>query len=168
MLSWNSGGIEAPCRPMPAHLQPLGELEPIQRTLASLDVDRTDYRYHPATLRKAATADADEDAKKWLDLAIGIDYTARLLIQFALRSAAERAASQAEPWVELALDAGADEGPESIVVRFVRGDDEEGERDEDEPDAALLDKLSRLETFAKLASSLAHDLRASRGLDNHE
>lgn len=144
---------------LPVHLRPLEELEPIQRTLASLDVDRTDYRYYPEALRQAATADADEPAKQWLDLALGIDLTARLLIRFALRSAADRAASQAEPWVELALNAGADEGPESVVIRFVRVGDEEHESKEDERDDALTDRLSQLESFAELANLLARDLR---------
>lgn len=153
---------------LPSHLRPLGELEPIQRTLASLDVDRTDYRYHPPTLLKAATADADEDAKRWLDLALGIDYTARVLIQFALRTAAERAASQAEPWVELARDAGADEGPKSIVIRFVQGVDEEGKTAEDEQDRALMNTLSRLENFGRLATSLVSGVRKERGLENPE
>ena len=77
---------------LPNHLRPFGELEPIQRTLASLDVDGTDYRYHPTILHEAATADAEDDAKQWLELAIGLDYSARLLIQSALRSALRGAA----------------------------------------------------------------------------
>lgn len=152
----------------PAHLRPLAALEPIQRTLASLDVDRTDYRYHPVALREAATADADEPAKKWLDLAIGIDYTARLLLQLALRSAADRAASESEPWVELAREAGAEEGPETFVIRFVRSTDEIGEADGDKDKAALLDKVSRLEKFAKIATSLARDLRGELSHGNTE
>jgi hypothetical protein len=153
---------------LPTHLRPLGELEPIQRTLALLDVDRTDFRYYPAALREAATADADEAAKQWLKLAIGIDYSARLLIGFALRSAADRAASQVEPWVELALQAGVDEGPESFIVRFIRGADEESDLDEDEQDAALLNKASKLESFAELASVLAHSLRGELSPEHSE
>lgn len=137
---------------------PLEELEPVVRTLASLDVDRTKYRYFPEALREAATADTDEITKRWLDLAIGLDYTARLLIQFALRSAAHRAASRAESWIELAQQAGADEGAERGVVRFVLGDDEGGKANEDQ-NADLRDKLSRLESLAELATALATDLR---------
>jgi hypothetical protein len=144
---------------LPDHLRPLGELEPVIRTLASLDVERTDHRYYPQALREAATADVDETTKQWLELAIGLDYSARLLIQFALRSAAQKAASKAESWVELAQQAGADEGAEGPVIRFILGQDEEGETDEDQQ-AALRDKLSRLENFATLAASLATDLRA--------
>jgi hypothetical protein len=164
---------------LPGHLRPLGELEPILRTLALLDVDRTDFRYSPAVLREAATADAAEDCKRWLEIAIELDYSARLLIQFALRFAAHRAATEAEPWVQLALQAGADEGAESATVRFVlEGDEESGalESDQDEDNraaesdqgAALLGKLSRLETFAKLANLLVTDLRAKLNLNSAE
>lgn len=145
---------------LPSHLRPLGELEPVLRTLVSLDVDRTDYRYYPQALREAATADADEATKQWLDLAIGLDYTARLLIQFALRSAAHHAASQAEPWVELARQAGADNGTEEIVIKFIlRGDETEVEGG-NKQNNALRDKLERLKAFSELALSVANDYQA--------
>jgi hypothetical protein len=149
---------------LPSRLRLFRELEPIQRTLAVLDVCSRDHRYYPAVLREAATADADDDAKEWLELAIGLDYSARLLIQFALRSAAHRAASQAAPWVELALKAGADEDAESAIVKFVREVDGDDEIDETAPSAALLEKLSRLESYARLALMLAKDLRDESGL----
>jgi hypothetical protein len=69
---------------LPDQIRPLRDLEPVLRTLASLDVDQTQYRYYPEVLREAGMADADEDAQKWLKLAKGLDYSAGLLIQFAL------------------------------------------------------------------------------------
>lgn len=147
---------------LPSHLRPLGELEPALRTLASLDVDQTDYRYYPQALRAAATADADEATKQWLELALGLDYSARLLIQFALRSAAHRAASNADPWVELAREAGADEGIERTIVKIILVADEVGDAGENEQDAALRDRISRLESLASLANTLARDLRGTR------
>lgn len=148
---------------IPRHLRPLGELEPVLRVLASLDVEQIDYRYYPQALREAATADVDEETKQWLDLAMGIDYTARLLIQFALRSASHQAASKAEPWVELARQAGAEEGAERPIVKLILGNNEAGETDKHKQDAALIDKLSRLEGLADLASHLASELRAELG-----
>ncbi|WP_200384857.1 AVAST type 3 anti-phage proein Avs3b [Rhodocyclus tenuis] len=153
---------------LPDHLRPLGEIEPVLRTLASLDVDQTDYRFYPQVLREAATTNADEDAKQWLEFAIGLDYTARLLIRFALSSAAHRAAAKAEPWIEIARQAGADEGVEGTVVKFVVSGDEAGEADKGKQHAALRDKLSRMESFANLAASLAKELRAQLGSDDLE
>ena len=153
---------------LPDHLRPFRDLEPILRTLAFLDVDRADFHYYPAALREAATADADEDVKQWIELAIGLDYSARLLIQSALRSAAYRGAAQAEPWVELARRAGADEGAERAIVKFVRAGDEDTEVDASGTDAELLDRLSRLESFAELALVIAKDIRTELGLKDTE
>lgn len=133
-----------------------------------MDVDQTDYRYYPQALRAAAIADTDEDTKQWLELAIELDYSARLLIQFALRSAAHRAASNAEPWVELAQEAGADEGIEGAIVKIILGGASASNAYENEQDAALSDRISRLESLASLANTLASDLRAQIGSKDAE
>ena len=153
---------------LPKHLRPFGELEPIQRALASLDVDDIDYRYYALILLEAAAADVEIETKQWLELAFGIDYSARLLIQSALRAAAQRAVSQAEPWVDLARCAGAEEGVESVIVNFVRGGDIETEAIGYRQHEELLGRVSRLEGFAELAMLLAKDLRAEIGVDGTE
>lgn len=150
---------------LPNQLRPLRNLEPVLRTLASLDVDQSDYRYYPQALREAAIADADEGAQKLLNLAIGLDYSARLLMQFVLRSAAQSAASQAEPWVDLALQAGAGDDAERTVVRFIlENDDAESASD---GKSVLKDKLARLESFISLATTVAAELRAQQTDDSH-
>ena len=60
---------------LPPHLRPLGQLEPVLRTLASLDVTKTTHRYFPPVLREAATADVKGDTKQALEFAINLDYT---------------------------------------------------------------------------------------------
>jgi hypothetical protein len=143
---------------LPDQVRPLRDLEPVVRTLASLDVDQTQYRYYPEVLRDAEMADADEGAQQWLKLARSLDYSARLLMQFALRSAAQNAASQAEPWVELAAHAGAGDRTERTVVRFIL--DNEDEEKQSPAESALKDRLSRLESFIDLAQTVATELRA--------
>lgn len=148
---------------LPSHLRPFRELDPVLRTLTSLDPDQTDHRYYAAALREAATADTAEETKQWLDLAIGLDHAARLLIQFALRTAVHCAATDAEPWVELAREAGADARPEDTVIRFILEKDGTArieQTDKSGQDDALRDKLSRLESFADAAASLANELRS--------
>jgi hypothetical protein len=108
---------------LPDQIRPLRDLAPVLRTLDSLDVDQTQHRYYPEVLREAGMADADEGATKWLKLAKDLDYSARWLIQFALRSAAETAACHAAPWVELALQADAGEGAERVIVKFIVDND---------------------------------------------
>lgn len=142
---------------LPKHLRPMGKLEPVIRTIASLDVDQTDHRYYPEALREAAIAEADDATKQWLELAIGLDYSARVLIQFALRSAARSTASDAESWVRLAREAGTGEGTEAPVVRFILEKDLYGDTVDD--NAEWEERLSRIEGFAEFSSGLARELR---------
>jgi len=145
---------------LPAHLRPFDKLEPIQRVLASFDIEETDYRYYPAVLREVAPADADEEVKNYLDIAIGLDYSARILIKTFLRTAAKSASDQAEPWIQLALETCAVGGIERDIVDFVRGVNEEDAENQGRIDAIRSDQISRLESFAELAALIAKELRA--------
>jgi hypothetical protein len=153
---------------LPAHLRPFDKLEPIQRALASFDIEETDYRYYPAVLRELAPADADEDVRKCLDIAIGLDYSARVLIKAILRTAAKSASDHAEPWIQLVLETGVDGGIEREIVDFVRGVDEEEAENQDRLDSIRFDLISRLEIFAELAATFARELRDESELRDPE
>ncbi|ALU44171.1 hypothetical protein [Pseudoalteromonas rubra] len=143
---------------LPNETRPFSDLEPILRTLVALDVSEKEYHYYYPALREAATADVDEATKGWIDLAIGLDYSARLLIRYALKSAAVKSASEAEPWIKLAQEAGAIEGAEDPVIRFFL--DSEDEENESDKKAALEDKIVRLEGFNALSIELISSLKA--------
>lgn len=145
---------------LPAHLRPFTELEPIVRALTALDVGKTDYGYHAQTFRRLEGAQPDEETQKWLDFASGIDYSARLLIEVALRAAADRPASTAEAWLDLATEAGIEDGLEHHVVKFVRRESLEAESDQDRHRRRLEERLTRLDSFIRVATALADDLRA--------
>jgi hypothetical protein len=150
---------------LPDRFRPLAELEPLLRTLASLDAERTDYRYYPDALSEAETANTDDNTKQWLQVAIVSDRVARFLIQTALRSAARSGASTAQPWVELAAQAGAGEDIEKSIVQIVLPDGEEGEVFRDVRDRVLKRRLSELETVVEFATTLTKDLRAQLGVE---
>ncbi|WP_334161547.1 hypothetical protein [Phenylobacterium sp.] len=84
---------------LPEHLRPLDELQSILRTLAFLDLDPTDQRYYPIPMRAAATGSVEGEAKRFLEVAMGIDYTARVLIRMFLQYAVSAAADKSAPWV---------------------------------------------------------------------
>lgn len=150
---WNHRAV------LPENLRPLSSLEPILRTLSALDVDEEKYHFYRPALREASRANVDDASREWLDLAMGLDYSARLLIGYALRSAAEKAVSDSEPWVKLALEAGANQGLESHLVRFTL-ENEELEDENKGNHSALEKKLIKLEEFVSLTNSLIEDLRA--------
>ncbi|APQ14536.1 hypothetical protein BJP27_18100 [Pseudomonas oryzihabitans] len=150
---------------LPSHLRVFKDIDPLIRTLTSLDVDHgDDYRYFRPILREAALEQTDSEMNKWLELAFGLDYSARILIQYALRSAGESAASKARPWVEAAMKAGVDPLAERQTVDYllerwcsIKDDDEDEEKAILQE--ALRDKISKLENFAQLASAIATQLR---------
>jgi len=144
---------------LPPHLKPLGKLEPVLRTLASLDTDRTKHRYFPQALQEAATADADGTIKEQIDLAVSLDYTARQLVQFALRTAADDAATDAAPWVKLAREAGADTSPEEFVVEWVL-QGKPRTSDDERYKADLRRKIEKIEGFIESAKAMIISLRA--------
>ena len=144
---------------LPQHLRPLGDLEPVLETLAALSVDPGSFRYHSEALRSAALAKADGVTKQWLEVATGLDYSARVLIGSALRAAAAGAQSSAENWVELAREAGGDEGREIALLDFLNPDldTQEGEANRQRRD--LEDQVRRLRSFADLANAVADDIQ---------
>ena len=156
---------------LPGHLRPLQEIEPITRTLAALDVERgDDYRYFRPTLREAVLDSVDEPMRHWLELAFSLDYSARVLIQHALQSAGTAAASQAQPWVEAALQAGVEAEPDRQTIDFLlerlySDDADRGEKIEMARKKTLRDKILRLESFTELAQAVAAELREKLDTD---
>lgn len=143
---------------LPRQPQPLRDMKPILQTLASLDVAQPGYRYAQESLREAALAGTEGQTRQWLDVAFGVDFTARMLIAYSLRSAASHAASEAAPWVALAEKAGASEDELPVVIRFILNSDPKPD-DIEEEKASLKDKLERLAAFTRLATLMADDLR---------
>ncbi len=145
---------------LPPHLRPFRELEPLIRTLVALDVDKgEDYRYFSRFLRQAAVADVDGEKKKWLDLALGLDYVTRVSIQWALRNAGIDTASEAESWIELSLNAGVDPIAERSVTELITSDFGSASDDMTKQKMDLHNKIEKLEAFAEIAADLAAQLQ---------
>jgi hypothetical protein len=83
--------IDEPARFVPKD----ADCEPIFRALESLDpTDRT-----PRCFRAQRPSDplsSEIEAKKWLDAADGLDYTARILIRYCLVLAADQALDKSQ------------------------------------------------------------------------
>lgn len=144
---------------LPKHLRPLGEVEPVLATIASLSVKPDDFRYHPEPLRTAALAEAQGTTKQWLDLALGMDHAARVMIGVALRAAAAGAADSAESWVDLARQAGAEPGRENALIGFLNPYPEAEETEDSRRRGELEDQVRRLRSFAEMASVIADDIQ---------
>jgi len=145
---------------LPSHIRPFRELEPLLRTLASLDVDNgVRFRYFPRHQSDEELETAEVKGNRFLEAAVNLDYSARALMQYLLSAAAQEAAEKVIPWLDAAIDAEADSVLELRIVEFVSG----GTRTpgaEELARKALLDKIEKLEMFSQLAITVAAELRS--------
>lgn len=147
---------------LPTQLRPLKSLEPLLRTLNSLDTTSGPrFRFMQ---ERPADVKVDEGVEKTLDLAMKLDDAARILVQYFLATAAEQASEETQPWIQSAIDAGADVSLEVRVIRFVDSGLDRSSEAAKMAKEALNDKIQKLEVFASLAAALAKDLRAEHGL----
>ncbi|MES3021674.1 MAG: AVAST type 3 anti-phage protein Avs3b [Pseudomonadota bacterium] len=143
---------------LPPYMRPLRELDPLLRTLNSLGVNEADeMRFFSRPPSSEELEGATEDEKKLFEFAIGIDHAARELIRHALSVAAERSIEVVKPWLEEAIKGSLEATVELRISRFVA----EGllESQEKAKQQAMLDRIDRLENFAKAALFLAGDMR---------
>lgn len=145
---------------LPNGKRPFEELEPVIRAIESLDPsDHTPRYFRSARLPKGQGED-NPAVDQWLEMARGLDYSAKILIGYSLAEAARAAGDKSEEWVKLAESAGVEESASEIVVRFLSKNANLGS--EPDPNAEvrqqLQDRKRRLEGFIKLAEAVAVDL----------
>ena len=145
---------------LPSGKRPFEDLEPIMRTLESLDPDDTTPRYFRVQ-RTAAGKERDGETANWLKLADNLDYSAKLLIGYCLARAAAAAVDKSKEWVALAEKADADVCLERLVVHFISNEKDLSESTElkDIVRKRIEDRLTALTEFNKMAATLASDLR---------
>jgi hypothetical protein len=152
---------------LPPYMRPLRELDPLLRTLNSLGVNKADeLRFLARPPSSEVFEGATEDEKKLFEFAIGIDYAARELIRYALSIAAERSIDVVKPWLEEVAKCSLEATVELRISRFVA----EGllESQVKAQQQATLDRIDRLENFAKAALSLAGEMRKTLPQDIEE
>ncbi|MGN4111525.1 AVAST type 3 anti-phage protein Avs3b [Burkholderia gladioli] len=144
---------------LPLHMRPFRELDPLLRTLDSLDVDKgARFRYFPIHPSDEELAGAEVSGKNLLETAVSLDYTARALIQYLLSAATQGAIEKAIPWLDAAIDADVDTVLEMRVVEFVSSGELVPSAQE-LARKALLNKIDKLETFSRLATHVAAEFK---------
>ncbi len=146
---------------LPNGKRPFEKLEPMLRTLESLDPDDDRPRYFRSARAAAEKSDEEGETKFWLELVDGLDDTARMLIRYNLTQAAQSALDKSAEWVTLAEAAGAYDGIESPVVRLILGENNLLKASDPDTTARnqLEDRVKRLEGFTKTAITLTSELR---------
>lgn len=139
-------------------MRPLRELDPLLRTLNSLGVDAADeLRFFTRRPNSEELEGATDVEKQLFEFAVGIDHAARELIRHALGAAAKRSVELVNPWLEEAFKGKLDATLELRIAKFAAG----GllERQEAASQQAMLDRIEKLENFAKVALSLVGEMR---------
>ncbi len=146
---------------LPNGKRPFEELEPLLRTLESLDPEDDTPRYFRSVRAVIDNTEENEETKSWLNLTDYIDYSAKLLIRYCLTQAAQNALNKSAEWVSLAQAADAGESIEFPLIRVIAeesymleaSDPSEKEKKRTE------NRISRLEAFAEMAMQVVSDLR---------
>jgi hypothetical protein len=146
---------------LPNGKRPFEDLEPIIRAIESLDPADDTPRYFRSVRNAIDKTEENTGARKWLELAEGLDYSAKVLIRYCLEQASQDALDKSKEWVKLAEVAGLEDGIDFPVIRFITAESKLSKADEaNERDRQLLeDRISRLNAFKKMADALASDLR---------
>jgi len=146
---------------LPNGKRPFEDSEPILRALESLDPTDDTPRYFRPPRMAVDETEQNTETRKWLELADGLDYSAKILIRYCLTQAAQTASDKSKGWVELAEAVGLEDDIDLPVIRFIT--DESDLTKASEPDdrarKLLEDRFNRLDRFKKMADALASDLR---------
>lgn len=146
---------------LPDGKRPFEELEPLLRTLESLDPEDDTPRYFRSVRAVADDTYENDETKSWLKLIDGLDYSARILIRYCLTQAAQNALNKSMEWVTLAQAAGVDEGPEFPLIQVIFEEDSmlKASDPSEEEKKYIEDRINRLESFAKMAMEVVSHLR---------
>jgi hypothetical protein len=145
----------------PKGMRPFEELDPILRTLESLDLNADALRYYHSRIDLIDEKGEGAEARQWLNIAKRLDYSARALICYCLACAAESALDKSAEWVALAEAAGVDKGSEFPIVRFVASEMEllNADNPNDEERKMIEDRIARLEAFQAMSCEVVAHLR---------
>jgi len=114
---------------------------------------------------EADETEQNPETKKWLEVANGLDYSAKVLIGFCLTQAAQTATDKSQGRVALAKAAGLEDGIDLPVIRFVtdQNDLNVASEPDDKGRKLLEDRIKRLDGFKNMAEALATQLRQQIG-----
>lgn len=141
--------------------RPFEELEPLLRTLESLDPEGNTPRYFRSVRGIANDAEESKETKSWLKLIDGLDYSARILIRYCLTQATQTALNQSMEWVALAEAVGVDESADYLLIRVLSDEDRilKASDSGEEVRKQVEGRIDQLEAFAKMAMAVASELR---------
>lgn len=140
---------------------PFENFEPIFRTLEMLDPDNINQHFYfnhlvNSSEKKKSGKNSDE-IQKWLDLAMGIDQTARILLEYVFNNATGLASdSNANMWLKHFDGAGLDDDEILAILKLNEKQSSKNKTKEEKEvyQKQLKSKIDRLEAFSSLSQKL--------------
>jgi len=143
---------------LPDGKRPFQGIEPVLRALESLDPANAERRYFPSALPPAGNTEESKETRRWLELAEGLDNSARILIRECLTNAAVAAIDKSKGWVALAERAALKGVDLPILKIIIEERNLAGTPDPDDTQRKILeDRLGKLRAFIRLAEKAAID-----------
>ncbi len=138
--------------------KPLESFKPILILLDYLQGDKTKQNWY----FRLKDIDADEETREWINLASGIDYSARLLIRWCIAGASTTASQKERKWLEAGIPMILSDADDLKAIKlliddskFIFGtDDETLEKRNKE----LHDIRDRLDSFIKLTNEMKNSI----------
>lgn len=147
---------------LPPTTRPFADSEAIFRAIESLDPEKETFRYFSRARAPEDGPEESEECRKWIEIAKGVDYSSKLLINYCLSEAAEASLDKAKEWVKLAQNVGCEESFEVLIVQLVGRNSELSQENalNEEQRRILTDRSEKLKIFLELARHLSDDIDA--------
>jgi hypothetical protein len=149
-------------RELPQGKRPFEHLEPILKTLESLNVEERKTRRYLSYDELFDNNQSEEAATKdWLNTVTAVDYTARLLIRYCLMQAAKDVSYKSDEWRALAEAADLEDDIDLIVARLIRDESDllKGSGADAVARKRLEERARRLNEFTQMSATLSSDIR---------
>ena len=140
----------------PLGRRPFENFEPIFRALDKLDPEKPEPFYFRSPWLDSSESSEDSesestDVKSWIDIALGVDGTARVFIEYAFMQAANSAVDEKTiEWLNLTANLH-DNSERSVIASLLSSDED---RPNQERAASLQKRVEKLDAFLALGEEL--------------
>lgn len=138
---------------LPSGKRPFEELEAAFDTLRAIDPSRDHLFYHPNRWRRDRN-NQDEGVVQDMEIVQGIDYTARLLIEYLLEQSLGPAIEKAESWVAEVSGSEGLLGADAVFAIELKSSVDGWRHRRRHDKQALLERIDRLDRFVGAATDL--------------
>lgn len=134
------------------------DLRALEGAILALEPDRTPFRYAAPLQGAMSESRPSKEVRQWIELAAVIDDAARELIRYSLRRALDESIDTGEAWLDTAREILGEDGPERLIITFLRSGEDKAVSDATARVAWLQDRARKLDAFLDLSSALAAEL----------